>query len=133
MKNFLLLIIIINFLCCAVYAEDVIQTSPPQNPTAPQSISFENCTKMFTVNKEKLFYLTIGAITANKFTIDEIQSNNGYIIYTAARRKYLATVSGIDKDNSILKITPCSNIYYFPSGVISNIFKYIELNKNTQG
>ena len=46
-----------------------------------------------TVNKEKLFYLTLGAVTANKFSVDEIQTNNGYIIFTAANNKYLATIS----------------------------------------
>ncbi len=87
---------------------------------------------MFSTDKEQLFYLTIGAINANKFTIEEIQSYSGYIIFTAARHKYLATISGVDKDNSIIKITPCNNIYYFQPGIISNIFKFIEINKNTE-
>ena len=67
---------------------------------------------MFGVNKEKLFYLTLGAVTANRFAIEEIQTSNGYIIFTAANNKYLATIAGIDGNNSILKITPCNNIYF---------------------
>ena len=66
--------------------------TPAQNPaqplpsiTTPQNIKFENCSKMFAVNKDKLFYLTLGSITANKFTIDEIQTENGYIIFTSVR------------------------------------------------
>ncbi len=99
--------------------------------TQPQNIAFENCTKMFGVNKEKLFYLTLGAVSANRFSVDEIQTSNGYIIFTAASNKYLATVAGIDGNNSILKITPCNDIYFFPPGVILGMFKYVGMNVNT--
>ena len=76
--------------------------------------------------------MTLGAVTANKFSIDEIQTQNGYIIFSAVNNKYLATISGIDADNSILKITPCNNIYFFPPGIVLSVFKYIELNLNMQ-
>lgn len=119
----------------AVCAEPTNMVAQPQAAppiTQPQNIAFENCTKMFSVNKEKLFYLTLSAVTANKFSIDEIQTQNGYIIFSAANNKYLATIAGIDADNSILKITPCNEIYFFPPGVFLGIFKYIELNLNTE-
>ena len=98
----------------------------------PQNIAFEDCTKMFSVNKEKLFYLTLGAISANNFLVDEIQTSNGYVIFSAANNKYLATIAGIDSANSILKITPCNNVYFFPSGILINMFKYIDMNLNTE-
>lgn len=100
--------------------------------TTPQNVSFETCTKMFAINKEKLFYLTLGAVSANKFTVDEIQTANGYVIFTAANNKYLATVASIDSLNSILKITPCNDIYYFQPGIVVNMFKYVDLNLNTE-
>lgn len=87
---------------------------------------------MFEVNKEKLFYLTLAAVNANRFAIEEIQTSNGYIIFTAANNKYLATIAGIDANNSILKITPCNDIYFFPPGVILGIFKYVGMNINTE-
>lgn len=130
MKKFLI-IVLLNFICLSASTEEALNQSQEQSPVIPQNIPFENCTKMFPVNNEQLFYLTLGAVTANRFTIDEVQSANGYIIYTAVKQKYLATVSAIDKDNSILKITPCNNVYYFQPGIISGIFKYIELNKNS--
>lgn len=105
---------------------------PQQNPTTPQNIQFSTCTKIFAVNKEKLFYLALGAVSANKFTIDEIQTSNGYVIFTAANNKYLATIASIDSQNSILKITPCNDIYYFQPGIVANMFKYIDLNLNTE-
>ncbi len=104
----------------------------PQSLTTPQNISFETCTKMFAVNKEKLFYLTLGAVSANKFAVEEIQTANGYIIFTAANNKYLATVASIDPLNSILKITPCNDIYYFQPGIVLNMFKYVDVNLNKE-
>ncbi len=128
-------IIFLLILCTLPSWADTIQPSihsmtPPI--TQPQNISFENCTKMFAIGKDKLFYLTLGAITANKFSIEEIQSHNGYIIFTGGGNKYLATIAEIDSTNSILKITPCNNIYFFPSGILINMFKYVELNLNTE-
>ena len=87
---------------------------------------------MFAVNKEKLFYLTLGAISANNFLVEEIQTENGYIIFYAAKNKYLATIAGIDGQNSILKISPCNEVYIFPPGVLINMYKYIELNLNME-
>lgn len=118
-----------------VYAEqstNITQTQTALPVTQPQNIAFETCSRMFAINKEKLFYLTLSAITANKFSIDEIQSNNGYIIFSGANNKYLATIAGIDADNAILRITPCNNIYFFPPGILLGMFKYIELNLNTE-
>lgn len=113
----------------SVMAEDAVIQKPTPNPlTVSQNIMFENCTKIFGVSQEKLFYLTLASISANRFNIDEIQSSNGYIIFSANRNKYLATISKIDKTNAILKITPCNNIYNFPPGIITNTFKYIDLN-----
>ena len=120
------------FLLINTALADTVQ--PVQTPpiTQAQNIMFENCTKMFAVNKEKLFYLTLAGITANRFTVDEIQTSNGYIIFTAANNKYLANIAGIDSANSILKITPCNDVYFFPPGILINMFKYIDLNLNTE-
>lgn len=124
MKKFLLIISLL-FLPF-VFAEESTQITTPQN------IAFENCTKIFAVNKEKLFYLTLASISANRFSVDEIQTSNGYIIFTANKNKYLATIASVDNANAILKITPCSNIYNFPLGIVTNTFKYIDLNLNME-
>ena len=108
------------------------ESHSPQTPSATsyQNISFEDCSKMYDTDKETLFYLAIGAVNANKFGIEEIQTNNGYIIFSTGKNKYIITVAGIDNGNSIIKIAPCNNLYYFQPGIISNIFKYIDLNKD---
>ncbi len=130
MKNLLIILgIMISGIAFAESVQQPVNTpnTSQQNALTPQNINFENCTKIYGVNQEKLFYLTLSAITANKFKIDEIQTANGYIIFTANRNKYLATVGKVDNSNSILKITPCNNIYNFPPGIITNTFKYIDL------
>lgn len=128
------------FIFCGPVFADTTGAVSSSNPTVttqpaittPQKIPFENCTKIFAVNNEKLFYLTLGAISANNFIVEEIQTENGYIIFYAARNKYLATIASVDAQNSIIKITPCNEYYVFPPGVLLNIFKYIELNLNTE-
>ena len=107
----------------------VAQTSTTAPPiTTPQNIKFEDCINMFPVNKEELFYQTLAAISANKFSIEEIQTANGYVIFSVTNRRYLATVAEINSNNSALKITPCNNTYFFPPGIYLNMFKYINMN-----
>lgn len=139
MKQILLALTIFSCLSyTTAFATDLVTTSSttqqvtPPSITQPQNINFENCTKMYAVNKEKLFYLTLGAISANKFSVEEIQSTSGYIIFSGANNKFLATIASIDATNSILKITPCNDIYFFPPGVLIGMFKYIDLNLNTE-
>lgn len=95
-----------------------------------QNVPFENCTKVFNTDNTSLFYLTIAAINANRFEISEIQSASGYIIFTAVNKQFLASISNVNKTQSMLKITPVNGAYYFQPGICSNIFKYVELNIN---
>ncbi len=132
MKRIFLSLIILLF-TNTVFAESfAVNNMTAQNTLVNQNISYSDCTKMYNINNEKLFYLTIGAINANKYTIDEIQTANGYIIFNVNKSKYIATIASIDKNNSIIKITPCNNIYYFPLSIISNIYKYIDINKDME-
>ena len=90
----------------------------------------DECYKIYPVDADNLFMSSLNVLGNNsKFDIAEIQTKNGYIIFTALKNKYLATVAGIDNNNSILKITPCNDIYFFQASILSNIFKYIEANK----
>lgn len=101
--------------------------TPAVPPVAPQPVVFGVCTKFFKMDSQKLFYLTLASVNANRFKIDEIQSQSGYILFTAAQKQFLATVITVDSKNSMLKITPCSNVYFFPVGIVQNMFKYVEL------
>ena len=97
-----------------------------------QNVKYQDCTKVFNLDNISLLYLTISAINANRFTIDEIQSKSGYVLFTAVNKKFLATVLNVNTNQAMLKITPVDNNYYFQPGIVSNIFKYIEINKNTK-
>lgn len=101
------------------------------SPTQPQKVEFKSCNKYFKVPSQKLFYLTLASVNANRFTIDEIQSKSGYILFSVGKKRFLASVINIDGKNSLLKITPCDNVYYFPIGIVQNLFKYVELNVQT--
>lgn len=104
---------------------------PSASPTAEQQpVDFLICNKLFKLDNQKLFYLTLASINANRFKIVEVQTQSGYIVFSAAQKQFLATIIEVDFKTSMLKITPCNNIYYFPVGIVQNIFKYIELNSN---
>lgn len=106
---------------------------PPTTPppvVQPQMVDFANCNKIFKIDSQKLLYLTLSSISANRFTINEIQTRSGYALFSVGQKQFLATVITIDSKNSMLKITPCDENYYFPVGIVQNCFKYIELNIN---
>ena len=102
MKKIFLIICICT--CSNVFAEQIQNTQPQQPATVSQNIPFENCTKIFNTNQERLFYLTLASISENKFSVEEIQTSNGYIIFSVNRNKYLATIGNVDSKNAILKI-----------------------------
>ncbi len=110
------------------------QTQPVSLSTlvTMQNVPFEDCTRIFKMNAESLFYLTIASINANRFNIDEIQSKTGYILFNAVNKEFLAFVVKLDSKNSLLRITPTNNIYYFQPGIVLNIFRYIDLNDSVR-
>ena len=126
MKKFVALIFIIFSFLLPAFAEEP-QVSLSTLVTV-QDVPFEQCTKIFDIDAENLFYLTIASVNANRFKIEEIQSKTGYILFNAVNKDFLASVIKIDSKKSILKITPTNNVYYFPPGIVLNLFRYIELN-----
>lgn len=101
---------------------------PPMQLTTPKTVSYDDCTKTYYISAEKLFYLTLASISANRFEIKEMQSKTGYILFKAANKEFLASVVYFGLNKSMLKITPTNNNYYFAPGIVYNIFKYIDLN-----
>lgn len=122
------LLLIFNICTCAAKAEDGISLS---TLVTPQNIDYNICTRNYILTPEKLFYMAIASINANRFTIDEIQSKTGYILFTAVNRQYLASVVKVDAHKSMLRITPASNNYFFAPGIVLNVFRYIDLNGAT--
>lgn len=93
-----------------------------------QNVPYENCYKVYNTDNVSLFFLTLAAINANRFNVDEIQSKSGYILFTAVNKPFVATVVNVNTNQGMLRITPADNNYYFQPGIVLNIYKYIEMN-----
>lgn len=107
-----------------------VQIVAPQNQTnsditTPAAINIEACSRMFNINAENLFILALGAIEANNFEIEEIQSHNGYITFKAMNKEFLATIAEVDNKNSMIRINPTNGVYHFAPGIIAKVFEYI--------
>lgn len=128
----LFLIYLFLFSSCS-FAQTVVMTElEAQALVTPQNIDFSRCTKVFDFPVEKLFYISIAALNANNFEIEELQSKMGYILFKGAGKTFLMSVVRVTPEKSMLKITPADNVYFFPYGVVYNIYKYIELNVDEQ-
>lgn len=119
------LLIILTAICFITPAKAAELNS--QQLITPTNVAFENCTKTYNISAEKLYYLTLNSITANRFETKELQSKMGYILFKAAGKEFLATVAYYGPNKSILKITPVNNSYYFAPGIVLNIFQYIDV------
>lgn len=132
-KKFLVLFLMLLGYALPVFAEETpAQQLAELELVTPQNIDFAKCVKTFNFPVEKLFYMSILAVNANHFEIEELQSKMGYILFRAVNKNFLMSVVKVDADHSMLKITPADNIYFFPYGVVHNIYKYIELNAEEQ-
>lgn len=118
------LLLVLN-IALPLKAEDNVSLVTPQN------VEFKLCTRTYIITPEKLFYMAIASAKENRFTVDEIQSKTGYILFTAAGKQYLASVSKVDSTHSMIKITPVNNNYFFAPGIVLNFFRYIDLNGAT--
>ncbi len=94
-----------------------------------QNVPYETCTKVFNTDNVTLYHLTIAAINANRFNIDEIQSKHGYILFTAVNKQFIAMIANVNTNQGMIRITPADGNYFFQPGIVLNIFKYIELNE----
>lgn len=131
MERIIVLILAIFMLFCplTVRAEEMVDLSAL---TTSQNVKYSDCIKVFNTDNVHLLYLTIASVNANRFKIDEIQSRSGYVLFTAVGKQFLASISNVNTNQGMLKITPTDDNYYFQPGVVLNIFKYIELNLNTK-
>ena len=125
----LLLIVFLFFGICPVKAEDTMDLSAL---LTTQNVKYQDCIKVFNTDNVHLLYLTIASVNANRFKIDEIQSRSGYVLFTAVGKQFLASISNVNTNQGMLKITPVDDNYYFQPGIVANIFKYIELNLNNK-
>lgn len=131
-KLIVFFMILVSFLVVTpAFAEGADEQINVTSLVTPQNVDFKICTRTYIMPAEKLFYMAIASAKENRFTVDEIQSKTGYILFTAAGKQYLASVLKVDSTHTILKITPTNNNYFFAPGIVLNFFRYIDLNGAT--
>lgn len=143
MKNKLLLSILMLAALPAFAEGPVLQstTVPPKiqtAQTAPKvtteakpavvSTNFENCVRTYKTSVDNLFYLTLAAINASNYKIDEIQSRTGYISFLYGNKTLLVSITSVDSKTSSIRITPADNSYAFSPIIIERIFNYLTAN-----
>ena len=97
-------------------------------PNPVVNADFENCIKEYSTSVDNLFYLTLAAINANNYQIDEIQSRTGYIPFFVGKKPFLASITEVNNNSSMIKITPMDNSYAFSPSIIEKIFLYLSGN-----
>lgn len=117
---------------CAV--QDEIDAAYPQvaAPAATTYTSYKDCIRLYKLPPEKLFYLALSSVNANKFEILEMQSRSGYILFQFQGKELLLDVLQKDKYFTYLKLTPADNNYYFSPTIPQKLFNYIDLNFNAE-
>ncbi len=135
MKNIVIIICLyLSIIPCVAASAPVstaVTTAQTTNADAKPVVSYtnqENCTQTYRIPSEKLYFLTLSAINANKFQSLEAQTRGGFILFNAGKKQFLATVAKVDDKSSVLKIAPVDNSYYFSPSIVNNIFYYITLN-----
>lgn len=88
-----------------------------------EAVEFESCTKTFYMDCETLFFKTLSSLSANNYKIVEIQSCNGFILFSAYGRTFFAVIAKNNNNSSTLRITPADSNYNFSPTILQQIFK----------
>lgn len=88
----------------------------------------EECYKLYSVDSDTLFLNAIAVLNAAPgYTISEIQSKSGYILFFDGSKYYLLTVTRRYKNQSEIKILPQNSDYSAGSTVAADVFNLISL------
>lgn len=94
--------------------------------------NFRDCIKLYKLPYDKLYFLALSSIEANKYEIMEMQSRGGYIIFKAEDKEFLISILQKDKYYTYMKIAPCDNNYFFSQKIPEKIFNQIALLFNSE-
>ena len=83
--------------------------------------------KIYPKDADNLFMFALNAISSNSnYNISEIQTKNGYILFTSGSKYYLLKVTKRYKNQSEVKILPQNSDFTLGSGVAQNVFSLID-------
>lgn len=130
MKRLSLIVTLMIMFAVPAFAADAAENVAPSSSSA--YTNYRDCIRLYKLPYEKLFYLALSSVNASKFEIVDMQSRNGYLIFTDGSREYLLTVFKKDSSFTFLKLSPCDNNYYFSPTIPFKIFNYIDLHFNAE-
>lgn len=131
-KKIFLLLVLSLLISPATFAHEIEVEKTQEKPNTTTYTNYRDCIKLYKLPYDKLFFLALSSIEANKFEIVEMQSRGGYIIFKAENKEFLITVLQKDKLYSFMKISPCDNNYYFSPNIPEKIFNQIALLFNAE-
>ena len=87
----------------------------------------DECYKIYPVDADTLYMSAVSAIaSSDKFEISELQTKNGYILFTYNLRYYLLTLTKRYKNQSEIKILPQNSNYSNMPDVAKEVFALID-------
>ena len=116
MKKIFFTILFLSFFFCALAEE------------SPLSRHY----KIFPKNPDELFMEALSAINQSRFEISEIQSQNGYILFSSGSKFYLLTVTKKYQNQTEIKILPQNSDFSISEEVARQIFALIDTKIKTK-
>lgn len=87
----------------------------------------DECYKIYPVDADNLFMSSLNVLSnSDKFEISEIQTKNGYILFSVGSKYYLLTVTKRYKNQSEIKILPQNSDYSQGSVIATTIFTLLD-------
>ena len=88
---------------------------------------FEECYRIYSKDADTLFMSALGAINSDsRFSISEIQSKNGYILFLYGSKYYLLTLTKRYQNQTEIKILPQNSDFSQGSTVAQSVFALID-------
>ena len=92
----------------------------------------QGCYKIYPKDADTLFMGALGALGGdNHYTITEIQSKNGYVLFLHGSKYYLLTVTKRYQNQSEVKILPQNSEFSEGNSVAQNVFNLIDTKLKT--
>jgi len=92
----------------------------------------QGCYKIYPKDADSLFMSAISAIGSDKrYTISEIQSKNGYILFLSGSKYYLLTLTKRYQNQTEIKVLPQNSEFSEGSSVAQNVFSLIDTKLKT--
>ena len=92
----------------------------------------QGCYKIYSKDADNLFMNAIAALGGdNRFSISEIQSKNGYILFSYGSKYYLLTLTKRYQNQTEIKVLPQNSEFSEGSSVAQNVFSLIDTKLKT--